>query len=130
MEIAENTSLLRVDAALMVQAISNLLMNAALYTPPGTPITIRSGIDAAGHRVFISVEDEGPGIPSDLRSRLFQKFQRGKTAHPGGLGLGLSIVQGFVAAQGGEVAADNKPTGGAAFTISLPIAPCESVPND
>jgi K+-sensing histidine kinase KdpD len=129
-EIAENTSLLRVDAALMAQAISNLLMNAALYTPPGTPITIRSGVDTARNRAFISVEDEGPGIPADIRSHLFQKFQRGKTAHPGGLGLGLSIVHGFVAAQGGEVGAENKPTGGAAFTISLPIASCENVPND
>ena len=129
-EVAENTSLLRVDAALMVQAISNLLLNAALYTPPGTPITIRSGIDGARNRAFISVEDEGPGIPADLRSRLFQKFQRGTTAHPGGLGLGLSIVHGFVAAQGGEVAADNKRTGGATLTIFLPIPPCENVPND
>jgi K+-sensing histidine kinase KdpD len=127
-EIAENTSLLRVDAALMVQAITNLLMNASLYTPPGTPITIRSGVDPARNRVFISVEDEGPGIPAGLQSRLFQKFQRGTTAHPGGLGLGLSIVHGFVAAQGGEVTAENKPAGGAAFTISLPVAPCEGVP--
>ena len=112
----------------MVQAITNLLMNASLYTPPGTPITIRSGVDPARNRVFISVEDEGPGIPAGLQSRLFQKFQRGTTAHPGGLGLGLSIVHGFVAAQGGEVTAENKPAGGAAFTISLPVAPCEGVP--
>lgn len=129
-DIAENTALLRVDAALTEQAIGNLLLNAALYSPPGTPITIRAGVDAGRDMAFISVEDEGPGIPSDLRGRLFQKFQRGSATHPGGLGLGLSIVHGFVAAQGGEVAADNKRGGGAKFTIFLPIAPYEVVPND
>jgi K+-sensing histidine kinase KdpD len=129
-EIAENMTLLQVDTPLMEQAIGNLLLNATLYTPAGTPITIRSGIDAERNQAFISVEDEGPGIPPDLRGRLFQKFQRGSAAHPGGLGLGLSIVHGFVAAQGGEVAASNKQSGGAKFTIYLPIEPCENVPND
>jgi two-component system sensor histidine kinase KdpD len=129
-EIAENMTLLQVDSPLMEQAIGNLLLNAALYTPAGTAIAIRSGIDSARNQAFISVEDEGPGIPPDLRNRLFQKFQRGGDGHPGGLGLGLSIVRGFVVAQGGEVTAENKPAGGARFTIFLPIADCESVPND
>jgi two-component system sensor histidine kinase KdpD len=129
-EIAENMTLLQVDTPLMEQAIGNLLLNAALYTPAGTAIAIRSGIDSARNQAFISVEDEGPGIPPDLRNRLFQKFQRGGDGHPGGLGLGLSIVRGFVVAQGGEVTAENKPAGGARFTIFLPIADCESVPND
>jgi K+-sensing histidine kinase KdpD len=130
MEIAENMTLLQVDTPLMEQAIGNLLLNAALYTPTGTPITIRSGVDSDRNKAFISVEDEGPGIPADLQGRLFQKFQRGSVAHPGGLGLGLSIVHGFVAAQGGEVEACNKQFGGAKFTIYLPIEPCENVPND
>jgi two-component system sensor histidine kinase KdpD len=129
-EIAENMTLLRVDAPLMEQAIGNLLMNAALHTPAGTPITIRAGVDRGRNQAYISVADKGPGIPRELRDRLFQKFQRGRDANAGGLGLGLSIVHGFVAAQGGEVAVDNHPDGGAVFTIYLPIAPCETVPND
>jgi K+-sensing histidine kinase KdpD len=129
-DIAPDMVLLRVDTPLMEQAIANLLLNAALYTPAGTPITIRGGIDPARKQAFISVEDEGPGIPSDLQGRLFHKFQRGTTARPGGLGLGLSIVHGFVAAQGGEVTVTNKPSGGALFTIYLPIPPCENVPLD
>ena len=128
--IAEYMALLQVDTSLTEQAIGNLLLNAALYSPPFTPITIRSGIDNERNQAFISVEDEGPGIPSELRRRLFQKFQRGTAAHPGGLGLGLSIVHGFVTAQGGEVAVDNRPSGGAKFTIYLPIAPYENVPDD
>jgi K+-sensing histidine kinase KdpD len=129
-EMADNATLLRVDSTLMEQAIGNLLLNAALYTPEGAPIIVRFGIDTQRNQAFISVEDEGPGIPDDLKGRLFQKFQRGAATHPGGLGLGLSIVQGFVAAQGGEVTADNKASGGARFTIYLPISPCEIVPND
>lgn len=127
-EIAENMTLLLVDTPLIEQAIENLLVNAALYTPPGTPITIRSGVDAGRDQAFIAVEDEGPGISDDLSKRIFQKFQRGSAAHPGGLGLGLSIVRGFVTAQGGEVTAENRSSGGARFTIYLPKAPYESVP--
>jgi K+-sensing histidine kinase KdpD len=129
-EVAENMALLRVDAPLMEQAIGNLLLNAALHTPAGTPITVRSGIDTARNQAFISVSDEGPGIPPELKDRLFQKFQRGRSAHAGGLGLGLSIVHGFVAAQGGEVTAENEAGGGARFTIHLPITPCERVPEE
>jgi K+-sensing histidine kinase KdpD len=129
-EIAEDMVLLRVDTPLMEQAIGNLLVNASFYSPAETPITIRSGIDAGRNRAFISVEDEGPGIPADLKDRLFKKFQRGISVHPGGLGLGLSIVQGFVAAQGGEVTGENRPSGGARFTIYLPLEPSEIVPND
>jgi two-component system sensor histidine kinase KdpD len=129
-EIAENMTLLQVDTPLMEQAIGNLLLNAALYTPAGAPITIRSGVDAERNQAFISVEDEGPCISADLQGRQFQKFQRGSVAQPGGLGLGLSIVHRFVAAQGGDIEACNKESGGAKFTIYLPIEPCENVPND
>lgn len=125
-EVAQDMALLKVDAALMEVAIGNLLLNAARYTPAGTEIVVRSGVDQG--KAFISVEDEGPGIDEELKKRLFHKFQRGKTAHSGGLGLGLSIVQGFVGAQGGEVLADNKPSGGARFSIILPLPPGDSVP--
>jgi K+-sensing histidine kinase KdpD len=129
-EIADDTVLLHVDTPLMEQAIENILLNAALYSPAGTTITIKSGVDAGRNRAFISVEDEGPGIPEELRNKIFQKFQRASSSNPGGLGLGLSIVQGFVAVQGGEVVAENNERAGAKFTIYLPIIPCETVPDD
>ncbi len=129
-EIAESVSMLRVDAPLMEQAIGNLLLNAALHTPAGTPIDIQAGVDTGRNQAFIFISDQGPGIPQELRERLFQRFQRGKTAHAGGLGLGLSIVHGFVAAQGGEVTVDNQATGGARFTIYLPYTPFERVPEE
>jgi len=117
-EIAEDTPLWRVDEALTERAIANLLLNAATHTPAGTPIAIRTGVE--GDRVFLSVVDQGPGIPAAMRSRLFAKLQRGAAAGVGGLGLGLSIVKGFVDAQGGDVVYADEPGGGAKFTLYLP----------
>jgi K+-sensing histidine kinase KdpD len=127
-EIAPDTPLLRVDAQLTERAVANLLLNAAVHTPPGSTISIRAGVD--GHRAFISIADNGPGIPAEIRDHLFQKFQRGAAARTGGSGLGLSIVNGFVSAQGGDVTYADEPGGGARFTIRLPAPPPESVPND
>jgi len=66
------------------------------------------------------VADRGPGFPSAMSERLFKKFERGDAARAGGLGLGLSIVRGFIAAQRGEVVVGANPGGGAVFTIYLP----------
>jgi two-component system sensor histidine kinase KdpD len=122
--------LFRADAALMEQVIANLLLNAALHTPSGTPIFLAAGVDTTRARVFFTVADRGPGLPAAMRERLFQKFQRGDAARAGGLGLGLSIIRGFVSAQGGEVVAGENPGGGAVFTIYLPFTPHSSVPTE
>jgi len=127
-EVAADMPLLRVDSPLLEQALGNLLLNAAMYAPAGTAITVRAGIEGAGRRAFIAVEDEGPGLPEAIRAKPFQKFRRGTAANPGGLGLGLSIVQGFVAAQGGTVEAGNRPEGGARFTVFLPVIRPEAPP--
>jgi two-component system, OmpR family, sensor histidine kinase KdpD len=119
---------IRADHTLTEQALANLLLNAAQHTPEGTPICIGAGIDHDGKRAFFSVSDKGPGIPDDQKARIFQKFSRGDAARAGGLGLGLSIVRGFVAAQGGEVAAGDNPGGGAIFTIYLPYVKATSEP--
>ena len=112
--------LFRADFALMEQVIANLLLNAALHTPTGTPIFLAADIDGARKRVFFTVADRGPGLPATMHDRLFKKFQRGDAARAGGLGLGLSIIRGFVVAQGGEVVAGENPGGGAVFTVYLP----------
>ena len=122
--------LFRADFALMEQVIANLLLNAALHTPPGTPIFLAAGVDGARRKVFITVADRGPGLPPTMHDRLFKKFQRGDAARAGGLGLGLSIIRGFVVAQGGDVVAGENPGGGAVFTVYLPFAAHEAVPNE
>jgi two-component system sensor histidine kinase KdpD len=122
--------LFRADTALMEQVIANLLLNAARHTPAGTPIFLAAGVDGARGRVFLTVADRGPGFPMEMRERLFQKFQRGDEARAGGLGLGLSIIRGFVSAQGGDVVVGENPGGGAVFTVYLPYEPHADVPNE
>jgi two-component system, OmpR family, sensor histidine kinase KdpD len=130
MDVSDDMPLFRADAALMEQVIANLLLNAALHTPGGTPIFLAAGVDHAKEQVFFTVADRGPGFPAEMRERLFQKFQRGDAARAGGLGLGLSIIRGFAVAQGGEVVAGENPGGGAVFTVYLPYEPHGKVPTE
>jgi K+-sensing histidine kinase KdpD len=129
-EVPASMPLFMADPAMMEQAVSNLLINAVRHTPAGTPIIVKTGVELRSEWVFISVADRGPGLPPELRESVFQKFRRGSAAHAGGLGLGLSIVRGFVVAQGGAVIAGENPGGGACFTIYLPYGPHGSVPNE
>jgi len=127
-DIPKDLPLFRADAALMEQVIANLLLNSALHTPPATEIFLAAGVDRAKSRIFFTVADRGPGLPAAMRERLFQKFQRGDAAKAGGLGLGLSIIRGFVTAQGGDVMAGENPGGGAVLTVYLPFKEHGDVP--
>ena len=128
--IPKDLPLFRADTALMEQVIANLLLNAALHTPQGTPIFLAAGLDRSKSRIFFTVADRGPGLPAAMRERLFQKFQRGDAAKAGGLGLGLSIIRGFVTAQGGDVVAGENPGGGAVLTVYLPYRAHGEVPEE
>ncbi|HEX2854756.1 MAG TPA: sensor histidine kinase KdpD [Opitutaceae bacterium] len=128
--VPDDMPLFRADTALMEQVIANLLLNAAHHTPAGTPIFLASGVDQPRERIFWTVADRGAGLPTAMRDRLFRKFQRGDAARAGGLGLGLSIIRGFVVAQGGEIVAGENPGGGAVFTVYLPFTPHGNVPSE
>ena len=97
----------------------NLLLNAALHTPPGTRVQISA--EAGPQEIALTVADNGPGLPPESLPHLFDKFYRAPGAAAGGSGLGLSIVKGFVDAHGGQVSAQNRPGGGAEFTVRLPL---------
>ncbi|PTX91540.1 ATP-binding protein [Opitutus sp. ER46] len=129
-EIPDDMPLFMADAALMEHVLANLLLNAAHHTPPDTGIDLSAGVDPSGKRVFITVADHGPGIPAEERAAVFQKFQRGAHATATGLGLGLSIVRGFMLAQGGDVQLADTPGGGATFTLYLPHQVHETVPQE
>ena len=110
--------LIKADFVLLEQAVSNILLNAALHTPPGSLVTI-----TARHvqkALEIEIADCGPGIPPVQLERVFDLFHRAPNAQPGGTGLGLHIVKGFIETQGGRVTAANREGGGAVFTIVLP----------
>lgn len=118
-EIAPELPLVPMDYNLMEQSLKNLLSNAAFHTPPGTPVRI--GAEVENGDLVLAVADHGPGLPPASIQKLFGKFYRAPDARPGGTGLGLSVVKGFVEAQGGRVTADNHAGGGAVFTIRLPL---------
>jgi len=120
----------RADAVLLSQALSNLLENAARYAPPGAPIAIRASDHPERRQVALVVEDGGAGVPPDALPHLFERFYRGPNSSVGGarrgFGLGLTVVQGLVAAMGGAVRAGQSPLGGLAITLELPTEPGRS----
>ena len=116
--VPPNFPLVFADSRLMEQALVDLLLNAAMHTPSGTPVEVIAA--AEEQTVAITVADRGPGLSATAIPRIFDKFYRAPGAAAGGTGLGLSIVKGFVEANGGRVGAANRPAGGAAFTITLP----------
>jgi two-component system sensor histidine kinase KdpD len=117
-EIAEKLPLARLDFTLMQQALSNLLLNAVTHTPAGTTILLQCRLDQGCF--ILRVADNGPGLNPELLPRIFEKFVRAPTAPAGGSGLGLAIAKGFVEAQNGRISAENRPGGGAVFTIRVP----------
>jgi two-component system sensor histidine kinase KdpD len=126
--IASRLPLVKLDFVLMEQALANLLVNAAIHTPAGTPIEI--GAHAEGKELILEVADRGPGLPVAELERIFDLFHRTPDSRPGGAGLGLAIVKGFVEAQGGRIQAANRPGGGAMFTIHLPVPEAPKLPEE
>ena len=123
-DAAEDAATVAGDPAKLQDALRNLLENAANHSPHGGCIAMRAR--RAGGRVLITVEDQGPGIPPEDLTRVFERFYRVDKSRtregkdPGGTGLGLSIVRHLVELHGGRVSAANRPAGGAVFTIDLP----------
>jgi two-component system OmpR family sensor kinase len=105
------------------QVVTNLVRNALVHTPPGTPIEIR--VDHTGGRAVLEVSDQGPGMPADVAARAFERFYRAdpsRSRHRGGSGLGLSIVEATVTALGGTVRLDSEPGRGTTVRVELPLA--------
>ena len=104
------------------QVLTNLIENAARYTPAGRPIRVRAYVERDS--LAVEVRDHGPGIPESMRARIFEKFVRavGPERHASGAGLGLAICKGIVKAHGGQIWAENTTDGGARFTFTLPLA--------
>ena len=112
---------LDVEAARVEQAVENLLANAIQHAPAGSVVRVGISLDgdAGAPRARCTVEDEGPGVAAEDRERLFEPFF---SRRKGGTGLGLPIVQRVAEAHGGMVSVENRPEGGARFTLLLPLA--------
>jgi len=114
---------LRADPARLAQVFSNLLDNAAKYTPPGGRVGLAAELD--GGEVEVRVTDTGPGLEPELRDRIFEMFVQGPNdaVGRGGLGVGLTVVRSLVELHGGRVAAESGGPGrGSTFTVRLPVS--------
>jgi len=128
---------LMADPGRMAQVLSNLLTNAAKYTPPGGQVRLAARRE--GSQAEISVQDNGMGLAPAELSRIFEMFARveeapvgsggaATVAAPGGLGIGLALVKGFVELHGGRVTAHSTGLGrGSVFTVSLAALPVDDL---
>jgi len=116
----------QVDVEKLQRVLLNLLSNAFKFTPEGG--RVRTTLREEGGRAVLTVEDTGPGVRPELREVIFERFRQGDggdTRRFGGTGLGLAIAKDFVELQGGSIAVDDAPGGGARFTVSLALRPPE-----
>lgn len=109
-----------VDAPKLERIVENLLGNALKYTPDGSPIHVQATEWQQG--VLIRIEDEGEGVPQQLREAIFEPFSRGdaELSHAPGTGIGLSLVRRFSELHGGSAWVEERPGGGASFCVFLP----------
>ena len=120
--VAQEDVTLVADASRVTEVVRQLVDNAAKYSPPGAPITVRAVADEGDAE--IEVTDEGPGIPPDQRAVVFQRFTswrpRGYEEQPGN-GLGLFISRALVAEHQGEISVEDGPGGGTMLRVRLPL---------
>jgi PAS domain S-box-containing protein len=116
------SAIVRLDPHKVERIVDELLANAAMHTPHGTPVWVRAHRHNAGLR--LAVEDAGPGVPSELRSQMFDRFRHGPMAHSrtngSGLGIGLSLVLRLAELHGGTAWVEDRSGGGSSFQVILP----------
>ena len=117
---------LAIDPAKVERIIENLLMNASRHTTVDRTIWLR--VEALDGGALLAVEDDGIGIPQDLRGSIFEPFQQGPSAssHSPGTGIGLSLVGRFASLHGGRAWVQDREGGGASFRVFLPAGPTDS----
>ncbi len=120
--------LVQADCQRMVQVLSNLVANAAKYSPPGTPITV--ALRCSGNEALVNVTDQGSGIAPEDLPHVFEAFQRGNdatTRRTQGTGLGLAICKGIIEAHSGRIWVQEAGAHGTTISFSLPTLPVTDV---
>jgi two-component system, OmpR family, sensor histidine kinase KdpD len=119
--VPDGLPLVRTDPGLLERVLANLFANALAYSPPGRPPALCA--EQRGETVVLEVTDHGPGVPDELKPRMFEPFERLSARNTGtGVGLGLAVVKGFTEAMGGSVAAADTLGGGLTIRVTLPVA--------
>ena len=117
--LAPDLPLVNIDAVLMERVLSNLLENAAKYSPDASVIALAAR--ALGSDIEVSIANAGKGFAPDRMAQIFTLFERGEPeAHASGMGVGLAICRAIVEAHGGHIIASNPPEGGACVSFTLP----------
>jgi two-component system sensor histidine kinase KdpD len=130
-DVPEGLPLADVDYLLVEQVFSNLLENAARYTPPGTAVTVSGVAVPDAGQVEVRVVDHGHGVAEGEQERIFDQFYRLRAeSRDIGTGMGLAIVKGIVEAHGGRIWVEPTPGGGATFALRLPVARDTALPED
>ncbi len=126
LSLPDNLPGIDLDYIQIDQVVTNLLENAARYTPAGSPLDI--DLRVQGEWVQVRIADRGPGIPEAERARIFDPFYRvlGKpNGQARGSGLGLAVCRGLVEAHGGHIWVEPREGGGAVFYFTLPLKKTE-----
>jgi two-component system sensor histidine kinase KdpD len=128
--IPSDLPLIHVDPVLIEQVLINLLENCCKYSPANSAIEIQ--VATQPEATLLELSDNGPGIAPGMEEHIFERFFRApSTGSSRGAGLGLAICRGIVEAHGGTIRAENKPSGGALFRVTLPrIGAAPAVPSD
>ena len=115
------------DRLVLRQALINLVDNAIKFSPAGGSVRIRIGESA--ERATVDVIDSGPGVSTEARDRIFDRFYRQGDAPAAGTGLGLSLAKGGIEAIGGHLTLEASGAGGSTFRITLPRIAQDAVPS-
>ncbi len=125
-KIAPELPLVRADERALAEVVFTLIDNACKYSPANTCVLIRAEVLSESERIRVTVEDEGPGVPPELREKVFDKFFRADAAARqlprGGSGMGLAIARGLVEAHGGNIWIEDGARGrGTRVSFTVPI---------
>jgi signal transduction histidine kinase len=118
-----NKVMVLADRGALGRVLTSLLTNAAKFSSPGTPVTVRA--EATGDSIVVSVADHGNGIPLDEQDRIFDRFYQSmtNTLSRRGTGIGLSIAKRLGEMQGGRIRVESMPGVGSTFFLTMPAAP-------
>jgi two-component system sensor histidine kinase KdpD len=121
MAVPDDLPLVRTDPVLLERVLANLFANALAHSPDGRPPVLHAY--PAGDTVLLEVADHGPGVADEFKLRMFEPFERlGERTSGTGVGLGLAVAKGFLAAMGGTIVATDTPGGGLTVQVILPVA--------
>jgi two-component system sensor histidine kinase KdpD len=121
MAVPDDLPLVRTDPVLLERVLANLFANALAHSPDGRPPVLHAY--PAGDTVLLEVTDHGPGVADEFKLRMFEPFERlGERTSGTGVGLGLAVAKGFLAAMGGTIVATDTPGGGLTVQVILPVA--------